>query len=328
MSQSGETANLRVALVGAGGIGTAHRKAWASVPDAEIAAVVDTAAERADSMAAALGAQAFRDLSAALAAVQVDAVDVCTPPAFHAQPVQTALAAGKHVICEKPLSAEPESAWAMVAAAEQSARLLMTAFCHRFHPPVARLQELIAEGAMGRICMFRNRFAGPFAGIEDVWFSDPTVSGGGCLMDTSVHSVDLFRFLVGEVARVEAACLQVNTNLKPGAEDTASMLLVSDDGAMGYIEASWTLPGALNVIEVYGTKGVAFVHYWDGFQSRHKLDGMEAFAPLPEEGDRFVGELSHFAAAVRGEVPLAVTGRDGLRAVEVIHDAYHAAGWR
>ena len=328
MSKPTSTPSLRLVLVGAGGIGTAHRNAWAHVPGAEIVAVVDTDAGRAQAMASATGAQAFGALAAALAAVRVDAVDVCTPPAFHAEPVRAALEAGLPVVCEKPLSAEPESARAMVAAAKASGQLLMPAFCHRFHPPVARLHELIAEGAMGRICMFRNRFAGPFVGIEDVWFSDPAVSGGGCLMDTSVHSVDLFRFLVGEVARAEGACLQVNTDLKPGAEDTASMLLVSDDGAMGYIEASWTLPGALNVIEVYGTKGVAFVHYWDGFQSRVKLEGMDAFEPLPEEGDRFVGELAHFAAAVRGEAPLTVTGHDGLRAVEVIYDAYHAAGWR
>jgi len=319
---------IRIALVGAGGIGHAHQRAWASVPGASIAAVVDTDLERAKAMAKELKAKAYASHDEILKAVEVEAVDVCTPPAYHRTPVEAALAAGKHVLCEKPLADRPAAARAMVKAANASGKLLMTAFCHRFHPPIARVRELIDEGKLGEVHMFRNRFAGPFAGVEDVWFSNPKVSGGGCLMDTSVHSVDLFRFLAGEVARVEGAGVTVSNKLRPGVEDTAAMLLVSTSGAIGTIEASWTLPGGVNVVEVYGTKGVAFVHYWDGLQSRYQVEGMADYEPLPEEGDRFVGEVSHFAAAVRGECELSVTGFDGQRAVEVIYEAYRSAGLR
>jgi predicted dehydrogenase len=319
---------IRIALVGAGGIGRAHRNAWAQVPGAKIAAVVDVDASRAKAMAKELRAKAFADLHEMLRAVEVDAVDVCTPPAFHRAPVEAALAAGRHVICEKPLADKPPSARAMVKAAKAAGKLLMTAFCHRFHPPVARLKELIDEGRFGEIRMFRNRFAGPFAGVEDVWFSNPKVSGGGCLMDTSVHSVDLFRFLCGEVARAEGAGVTVSPKIKPGVEDTAAMMLVSRSGCIGLIEASWVLPAGPNVIEVYGTKGVAFIHYWDGFASRYKTEGMSDFELLPEKGDRFVGELTHFANAVRGTCALTVTGHDGQRAVEVIYEAYRSAGLR
>jgi predicted dehydrogenase len=318
---------LRLALVGAGGIGRAHRNAWSKVPGAQIVAVVDVDADRAQAMAADLSAESFTDAAAMLAAVKPDAVDVCTPPAMHQAPVEAALAAGAHVICEKPLADTPTHAFAICEAAASSGKLLMTAFCHRFHPPVARLKELIDAGALGRIGMFRNRFAGPFKGIESVWFSNPDISGGGCLMDTSVHSVDLFRFLVGEVKRAQGAGILLNEDLRPGVEDTAAMLLESKSGAIGVIEASWTLQGGVNVIEVYGTEGVAEVHYWDGFPSRYKTATMDAWEPLPEEGDRFVGELTHFAQAIRGEAPLAVTGHDGLRAVEVIYEAYATFAW-
>ena len=321
-------AEIRVALVGAGGIGRTHLKAWASVPGARIAAIVDTDAEHARAAADEAGAQAYADVEGMLSDVDVDAVDVCTPPSSHRNLVEAALRSGVHVICEKPLAADPVSAQQMVRAADETGKLLMTAFCHRFHPPIARLRELIDSGEFGSVCMFRNRFAGPFAGVEDRWFSDPAVSGGGCLMDTSVHSVDLFRFLVGEVVRVGAMTLTVSDSLPPGVEDTAALLLAAESGAIGTIEASWTLPAGVNAVEVYGTRGVAFVHYWDGLQSRYRLDGMQGFEPLPEEGDRFVGELSHFAAAVRGECPLSVTGFDGQRAVEVIHEAYLSAGVR
>jgi predicted dehydrogenase len=316
------TTPLRIALVGAGGIGRTHRNAWSKIPDTQLVAVVDTDLERAEAMAAELGAEAFADHAAMLAAASPDAVDVCTPPAMHRAVVEACLSAGAHVVCEKPLADTPPNAFAITEAAEASGKLLMTAFCHRFHPPVARLKALIEEGALGTVGMFRNRFAGPFKGIEDVWFSKLAISGGGCLMDTSVHSVDLFRFLVGEVRRAQGAGVRLNDSLDPGVEDSAAMLLQSTSGAVGVIEASWTLQGGVNVIEVYGTEGVAEVHYWDGFPSRYKTVGMDAWEPLPEEGDRFVGELTHFAQAVRGEAPLTVTGHDGLRAVEVIYEAY------
>jgi len=312
----------RIALIGAGGIGKAHRNAWSKVPNAQIVAVVDTDLSRAEAMAGELSAEAFADHAAMLSAVRPVAVDVCTPPAMHRPVVVDCLEAGAHVICEKPLADTPPNAFAITEAAEASGKLLMTAFCHRFHPPVARLKELIDAGALGTVGMFRNRFAGPFKGIEDVWFSKLDIAGGGCLMDTSVHSVDLFRFLVGEVKRSQGAGTLLNQRLQPGVEDTAAMLLQSKSGAIGIIEASWTLQGGVNVIEVYGTEGVAEIHYWDGFPSRYKTTSMDGWEPLPEEGDRFVGELTHFAQAVRGEAPLTVTGHDGLRAVEVIYEAY------
>lgn len=313
---------IRVALIGAGGIGRVHRAAWAKVRGARIVAVVDVDADRAGRMAAEVGAEAFADCATMLERVRPDAVDVCTPPAMHRPNVEAALAAGAHVICEKPLADTPSNALAMVEAAAASGRLLMTAFCHRFHPPVARLKRLIEAGTLGRVGMFRNRFAGPFVGIEEVWFSDPDLSGGGCLMDTSVHSVDLFRFLVGEVRRVRGAGVRLNDRLKPGVEDTAAMLLEGESGAIGVIEASWVLEAGVNVIEVYGTKGVAEVHYWDGYASRYRTKSKNEWRPLPEKGDRFVGELTHFAQAVRGEAPLSVTGHDGLRAVQIVYEAY------
>jgi len=317
---------LRAVLVGAGGIGKAHLGAWTSVPGAKVVAIVDSDRRRAEGAAKAAGVPAFEDLGEMLARVKPDAVDVCTPPAAHRAPTEAALAAGCHVICEKPLAQNPDEARSMVSAAEASGKLLMTAFCHRFHTPVAKLKELISAGDLGDVRMFRNRFAGPFAGVENTWFSMPTVSGGGCLMDTSVHSVDLFRFLVGEVTRAQGAMTTVLPALAGRAEDTAAMLLTAESGAVGIIEASWALQAGVNVVEVYGTRGVAFVHYWDGFQSRYKTEAMPGFEPLPEEGDRFVGELTHFAKAALGRADLAVTGHDGLRAVEVIYEAYASAG--
>ncbi|MDW8289766.1 MAG: Gfo/Idh/MocA family oxidoreductase [Armatimonadota bacterium] len=317
---------LRVGLIGAGGIGRTHLASYDRVREAQIVAIVDINEEVARAAALQVGAQVFRSVEQMLEQVELDAVDICTPPANHLEVALPAIERGLHVLCEKPLAHHPDAARQMVRAAEQRGVYLMTAFCHRFHPPVVALKRLIDAGDLGEVVMFRNRFAGPFPGVEERWFSDKEVAGGGVLMDTSVHSIDLFRFLVGEVARVQAVVRRTNPAIGE-VEDTAIALLSTSDQRMGVIEASWVLAAGFNVIEVYGTQGAAMVHYWDGFRSRYKTHRMDDWQPLEEVGpDRFVGELQHFVDACLGRTPLLVTGYDGLRAVEIVYEAYAAAG--
>ncbi len=316
---------LRVGLIGAGGIGRTHLASYDRVREAQIVAVVDINEELARHAAQQVSAQAFQSVEQMLNEVELDAVDICTPPAAHLEAALPAIERGLHVLCEKPLAHHPDAARQMVDAAEKKGVKLMTAFCHRFHPPVIALKRLIDAGELGEVVMFRNRFAGPFKGVEERWFSDKEVAGGGVLMDTSVHSIDLFRFLVGEVARVQAVVRQTNPVIGD-VEDTAIALLSTQDGRMGVVEASWVLAAGFNVVEVYGTEGAAMVHYWDGFKSRYKTSKMEDWQPLEEVGpDRFVGEIQHFVDACLNRTPLQVTGYDGLRAVEIVYEAYRTA---
>lgn len=313
---------LRVGLVGAGGIGRTHLASYERVREARIVAVTDINEEIARAAAQQVGADAFRSVEEMLDRCELDAVDICTPPVAHLDAALLAIERGLHVLCEKPLAHHPDAARKMVQAAESKGVKLMTAFCHRFHPPIMALKRLIDAGELGEIVMFRNRFAGPFKGVEERWFSDKEVAGGGVLMDTSVHSIDLFRFLVGEVARVQAVTRQTNPAIGD-VEDTAIALLSTSDNRMGVVEASWVLAAGFNVVEVYGTEGAAMVHYWDGFKSRYKTNKMDDWQPLEEVGpDRFVGEIQHFVDACLGRTELQVTGYDGLRAVEVVYEAY------
>lgn len=313
---------LRVGLVGAGGIGRTHLASYDRVREARIVAVTDINEEIARAAAQQVGADAFRSVEEMLDRCELDAVDICTPPVAHLDAALPAIERGLHVLCEKPLAHHPDAARKMVQAAESKGVKLMTAFCHRFHPPIMALKRLIDAGELGEVVMFRNRFAGPFKGVEERWFSDREVAGGGVLMDTSVHSIDLFRFLVGEVARVQAVTRQTNPAIGE-VEDTAIALLSTSDNRMGVVEASWALAAGFNVVEVYGTEGAAMVHYWDGFKSRYKTNKMDDWQPLEEVGpDRFVGEIQHFVDACLGRTELQVTGYDGLRAVEVVYEAY------
>lgn len=308
---------LKVGIIGCGGIGAVHVKSWARVEGARIVAACDADPAKAE----ATGATAYTDYATMLDAEQLDVVDICTPPNLHPAIAVETLKRGIPTICEKPLARTPEEARQITEAAAAGGTLLMTAFCHRFEPAVESVKAMIDAGTLGRILMFRNRFGTKFKGVEDRWFANVEVAGGGTLMDTSVHSVDLFRYLVGEVSAASAAVATYNPAIQ-GLEDSAAMVLKAENGAIGVIEASWMTPWSANVVEFYGELGVAEINYNTG-SARYILQGETDWTPIESaKGDRFVKELENFVAVLRGEGQLRVTGHDGLRAVEVIHQAY------
>ena len=250
-----------------------------------------------------------------------EAIYICTPPGLHAPVALAAIERGIPVLSEKPLARNPIEARALVEAARKRDVLLMTAFCHRFHEPVMIARRLVEEGKLGRIVQFRNRFGARFAGIAERWFSKAEVSGGGVLMDTSIHSIDLFRHLVGEVRQLRSLRKTFILGVE-GVEDTAALLLESEEGALGVIEASWDTPFSANVVELYGEEGAVFIDY-DSGEMRFRLTGDGDWQrPQLAAMDRFERELRHFGRVVRGQETPLVTGADGLRAVEIVYQAY------
>jgi predicted dehydrogenase len=285
------------------------------VEDCKVVAVCDENGAAASKAASARGADAHVDWRSLLDASGLSAVDICVPPIGHSPIALGALARGIPVLCEKPLARNAVEAREIATAADRAGVPFMTAFCHRFHPPVAFARELIENDDLGKPVMFRNRFSGYFAGVEEKWFSDPEVAGGGALPDTAVHSIDLFRFLMGEVA--EACGFAATFRPALAVEDSAALCLRAESGAIGVIEASWATPGGRNVLEVYGTAGACTVDYDTG-DCRYKTADMAVWQGKSFGGpDRFQLEIDHFAAVLRGEAKLSVTHLDGLRATEI-----------
>jgi predicted dehydrogenase len=181
------------------------------------------------------------------------------------------------------------------------------------------MKQALQDGLIGTPMMFRNRFAGVLPAVESRWFSDPALAGGGVIMDTCVHSVDLFRYLFGDVRRVQASATTRASDLGPAlrVEDTAILTLTSLDGVIGVIEASWrTAPGEWTV-SVYGTSGTLTMDYSTMNLVHQNADGTRTTMPISDE-DRFMAEVRHFAACVRGEAELLVTGIDGRQATAIL----------
>jgi len=312
----------RIGIIGTGGISYSHMRPYAADERVELVGMVDVDQARAQRAADEFGARAYGDAAAMLEAERPDAVSVCTPPVAHKAAAIECLKRGVHVFCEKPLAYNAREAREMVEAATDRGVLLMTAFCHRFHEPVVKAKELIARGRLGRILMYRNRFGGRI-NMEGRWFGEKAIAGGGALLDTSIHSVDLFRFLVGEVAEVSAIADTLVQRID--VEDSAAMVLRSADGAIGAIDAGWSTPYGVNVIEIYGEKGAAIVDY-DRNQLRYRTDNMKGWRTVKPKGpDRFTLEIRHFVDCVRGASQPQVTGEDGLKAQRIIEAAYRSA---
>ena len=308
---------MRIGIIGCGGIAGEHIRGYRHCEDVEIVAGADVDIERAVRV---FGAEhAYQDYREMLTREKLDAVSICTPPKFHKEQVCAALESGVAVLCEKPLAMNAQEAREMVDCATKADKLLVTAFCHRFHEPVMRARDLIKAGRIGKVTMFRNRFGGKID-MTQTWFANPEISGGGTIPDTSVHSIDLFRYLVGEASKV---CAAVETaDSRYGVEDCSTILLQASNGAIGVIEASWTSPGSANVIEIYGTDGAIIIDYSTG-GLRFMVDNSGSWQQEPcPNADRFVEQAKHFVACVRGERVPIVDGTDGLRAAEVIDAAY------
>ena len=318
--------NLSVGIVGAGNIARSHAAGYRAA-GARVLAVCDVDQERARSFAAELEAQPYGEVEEMLESVRPAAVSVCTPPAAHLEPALAVIRRGIPLLCEKPLADSLAAARAIEAEARAGGVSCMVGFCHRFHEPVLQIREILQAGEIGDPVLFRNRFAYRFEGVERSWFSNPQISGGGTLMDTSVHSLDLYRFLIGEITRVAAQL----TTLTPGltVEDNSVLLVNGPHGVPGVIEASWTTPVGENVLSIFGTDGCLMVDYEAGDfgVARVRRAGESSWRDLPRtDHDRFGAEIAHFIASVRaGRKPSPDAG-DGVRVLEIVDAAYGVGG--
>lgn len=313
---------MRVGIIGAGGIAQLHQRSYAALDGVKIVGVADPSAAARERAEKEWGVPAYETVEELLEKAKPDAVSICSPPKFHAEAAVKCLNAGVAVLCEKPMARTVAEAEQIQAAAKSSGVPLMLAFCHRYHPPVVAAKKAIDSGELGEIRMVRNRFGG-FQDMTPTWFANPDVAGGGTVLDTSIHSIDLFHFLAGEVAWVDAATAAFGPGYQ--VEDSAVLLLGTKNGALGVIEGSWSTPGSQNVIEIYGSNGAVMINYNTGEATILKKGS--GWEKLEDEGgpDRFAVEVEKFIQAVRDKTPTPITAEDGVLANKVAAAAYTSA---
>lgn len=300
-----------------------HLASYQKAEDVEIVSVCDTSRKAAAAAASRTGAR-VADSPQEMARVDgLDAVSICTPPAFHYEGSRPFLKTGVAILCEKPLEVDARSAARLASAVKRSGAMFMTAFCHRFHPPIVALKELLRSGTLGRPLLFRNIFGG-YGRQRGGHRANPALSGGGPLIDHCSHSVDLFRFLVGDPTHIQA--MGGNIMQKLAIRDFGMMSLDMGGRAFGEITGSYSLPKCGNWVELYGSKGMAKVSYWNPGQPDFSYivaaDGEWVAPDIPAGPERVEGEILHFLSCVRSGKRPSVTAEDGLKANRIVAGAY------
>lgn len=325
---------LQVAIVGAGNIGRLRSDIISRSAHSRVCLVADVNADRAHSLAGAT-AVATTDCEAAVCDPAIDLVVVSTPTKFHADASRKALAAGKHVLCEKPLARSAEEAASMLAAAASGDRVLKTGFNYRHMAHVRKAKELITAGALGPLYLFRCRYGhGGRPGYEKDWCTNRELSGGGVLFEQGIHIIDLIRHLVGEPTEIVADTQCFFWDFQD-VEDNCFLLLRTEHSQRAEVHVSWTQWVNTLAIEIFGRDGYLFLtgrdrHYgpqrlvWGKRQSNHSRPEEQIYDFSPPD-DSWVREWDEFIAAVQERrVPMG-SGKDGLRAITIVEAAYESS---
>ena len=233
---------VRVGMIGVGGWGAGgHMQAYQDSPHAEVVAVCDTVPERARQVAGDWNVEnAFSDYRDVLAMPGVDAVDIATPNNTHREIALAALAAGQHVLCEKPLAIELEHAREMARAARETGKVNAVNFVHRYVPSARYVKQLLDEGAVGDVYHVNIAY-------EQGWLTDPNfprvwrlnaaVAGTGTLGDTGIHAADLVRWWLGDETRSLVGRLTTFRKERPTVAASTTMPRLRDAVARGVVTA-------------------------------------------------------------------------------------------
>ncbi len=324
---------LRVAVIGAGRVGSIRAREVARSADTRLVAVVDTDESRARELASSYACAASDDWEQSVRDSGIDAVVVATPHNWLAPITLAALRAHKHVLCEKPMASTAQEAERLVQCASENGTKLKTGFNHRHHPAIQAAHQLACRGEIGRLLYIRCRYGhGGRAGYEREWRADPGQSGGGELLDQGIHALDLFRWFLGEFSEVHA---MLGHFFWPTAvEDNAFCTLRTPRGQVASLHASWTQWKNLFSFEVFGEEGYAIVEGLGGSYGRERLIlGRRAsgFGPPREEVLEFAqdsswtDEWNEFVCAIREDRAPLGDGRDGWEALRLVQAAYESA---
>ncbi|MFC6173197.1 Gfo/Idh/MocA family protein [Subtercola frigoramans] len=268
-------------MVGHAFMGAAHSHAWRNAArvfdlplEPRMVAVAGTSPERTAAAAQRLGwSEAVTDWRELIERDDIDVIDICTPSDTHREIAVAALAAGKHVLCEKPLANSLAEADEMAEAARKAAELGIWASCgftYRRQPAVALARQLIQDGSLGTIRHVRVTYLQDWLSNEKAehsWRLDASRSGSGALGDLGAHAIDLAQWVLGEKITTLSARTRIFVDARPSAgsgnlepvtvDDAAFVLAEFSDGVIGTIEASRYALGRKNAFgfEINGSNG-------------------------------------------------------------------------
>jgi predicted dehydrogenase len=320
---------MNVGIVGCGLVGQKRARLLGAQ---RLVACFDVDRARADALAAEhSGARAADDVQCVLEDPSIDIVIVSTPHHLLAQTALAAVAAGKHVLLEKPGGRSAHELEEVAACASQTGVLVKVGFNHRFHPALRRARQIVESGAAGELMYMRGRYGhGGRLGYEREWRADPRLSGGGELLDQGSHLIDLARWFAGDASRVSGHVANYFWPMQ--VEDNAFVCLETASGVISWLHASWTEWKNLFCFEIFGRNMKLQI---DGLGGSYGAERLTVYTMLPEMGPPLIDcfefpgedqswrdEFEHFVGCIEtGETPSGSI-HDAIANLKIVEELY------
>ena len=314
--------DLAIGIVGVGRMGTYHLETWEHIEGAQVVGIAEPNETLAKERIGRRPIAHFRSPRELVQRRDVDAICITAPSQYHASIALEAIAAGKHVLVEKPIATTLEDGLRMAAAARAAGVKLMVGHVERFNPAVGKLAELIADGRIGKVFRVHATRVGPMPlRIQDA----------GVAIDLATHDLDIMQFVLGrDISRIYAEGAQC---AHPTQEDMIACLLRfgGENGPMGVLDVNWLTPEKRREISVIGEGGMLTASYltqdvwftesptartsWDELaRIRGDAEGAALRFAL-RRVEPLKAELEAFAACVRDDTPEPISAYDGCRAL-------------
>lgn len=315
---------MKVGMIGLGFMGVTHLNGWRQTP----AKVVGYYAHDVRAGHDISDIKHYDDVDALIA--DVDVVDICTPTHRHHEYALKAAAAGKHIVCEKPLARTVAQAQEVVAACETAGVMLLVAHVVRFFPEYASAKFTVERGEIGDVAIVRLTRASFKPGSPDSWFHNHDQSGG-MMLDLMIHDFDYARWVAGDVVSVFAK--QARSRFPEMDGDYSVAILRHRNGALSNVEGGWAYPKPMfrTALEIAGSQGL--IEHPAGSSTPLGIhlksasgDEQDIAVPLsPLNEDPYVTQIKHFYRVLTaGETP-RVTAQDGLEALKIAMAAIQSA---
>ena len=335
---------IKVAVIGNGGICPAHIGAYLQFPDrCRIVALVDIIPGKAEKMKErfSLDCETYLDHHDILD-LDIDLVDICTPPFTHAEIAVNALRAGKNVVCEKPMAASLEECDAMLKARNESGKKLTVIAQNRFRKEIRDIKALVDSGIAGKVRDVRiDSFWFRAHSYYDLWWRGTwEKEGGGCTLNHAVHHIDMLGWIMGLPERVTSVL--TNTGHDNAEVEDLSVSVMEYPGALATVTASVVHHGEDQKLVFQCEKAMlsapfdcfASVTHPNGFPEKVPDASfraeVEAFLaklpPVPYENHS--GQLEAMLTALETGSPVPITGEEGRRTIELITAIYKAGSSR
>jgi UDP-N-acetyl-2-amino-2-deoxyglucuronate dehydrogenase len=323
-------------IVGGGVIGPFHAKAIGDVNGAKLVAVCDVVEAAAKKFGEETGVDYCTNLSDMLKREDLDVLDVCTPSGLHTKLGIQGAEAGKHVLVEKPIDITLERADTLISACEKAGVKLGVIFQHRFDAATAKLKTAVDEGRFGKLVLgdayvkwFRTQEYYDKGGWRGTWKYD----GGGSLINQSVHTIDLQRYIMGDPAWVFGKIGVMTHEIE--TEDLSLAILEFKNGARGIIEGSTSIyPGLPEKLEIHGEKGTAIMEggkivKWavqgEEEVAEEKVDMSAAAEASAITASSHSLQIQDLVDAINEDRKPLVDGYEGRKALEVIIGIYRSS---